>query len=882
MGADQMNPNPHPGAPRPPLVGRWLLSRLLPSRLRPTAVGDFAELYHRIFLKDGRVKAALWYWREVIRSVPDFFRAAVYWRITMIGNYLKMAFRLMRKRPEFTLVNIGGLAIGLAGCILAFLFIQDEYSFDRFHDHVERIYEVRSEIGTGNDAITLETRGPVGPALATDFPEVEASARLAGADVIIRAGEKIFLRKGLGVDPSFFSIFNFPLVLGDPASALSDPYSVVLGRETARLCFGASDPVGRTISLKVGDRTADYRVTGIAEKIPDRSSLDFDLLLPLVRVKGPFVDQWVAGPDGSPVETYCFVRLREGADANALAARFPATLDKRISTGGKPGRHFVVPFAAYHRGARDYPFSTILKSRGSPQTSVLLTSIAFLILLVAGLNFMNLSAGAAASDRVKEIGLRKVFGADRNDLLRQFRFEGAFAGLAALAGGFGLASLVLPAFNRFVGKGLRLDFLKIGWPLAALILLAVLVGAAAGSYPGWALTRSRPADLFRGRFFLGRPGGFNRAFALIQFGISIFLLITAFFLYRQHRFLVTADPGYDTDRIAVLDLRQASPASPEFSRFLPDLKSRLMRHPEIRGVSGSGSALNSWSAWFLKRGSSPAPELIRFNNVDLDYFNVLGLRLRQGRWFSPEIASDASGAVVVNEAFARLYAPSQPIGKNLAEVFGRKFPYRIIGVVGDFHFDSMHTAIQPAMMILGEEPPQWAYVRLGGEGIGRAMAAVEKEFKAAAPDLPFLYSFLDEDTARLYEKEARWSLMVGLVSLFAVLIACSGVFGLAIQITARKKKEIGVRKVMGASVRQIAGLINGEFLKTAAAAGLLAWPVSFLAVKKILAGYPYRISPAIWVFPASTAALMILVLLTINLHTLKAARTDPAETLRSE
>jgi putative ABC transport system permease protein len=882
MGADKMSGISRDGPRRPPFLGRWLLSRILPSRLKSTAAGDFEELYRRTLSADGPRQAAVWYWRQVVKSMPAFFFAAVYWRLAMIGNYLKLTLRHARRRPEFAAVNIGGLAVGLAGCILAFFFIRDEFAFDRFHSHVERIYEVKSKIRVRDNLVFKETMGPVGPTLAADFGEVEAATRLAKADVVVRAGENAFLRNGLGIDPSFFKVFNFPLVRGNSASALRDPYSVVLGRETARMCFGVSDPLGQTLSIKIRDETADYVVKGVLREIPARSSLDFDLLLPISRVKGPMIDQWSAGPNESPVDAACFIRLREGADAEALAAKFPDTLDKHLSADGNSGCHYLFPFAEYHRGVREYSYSLLLKPRSSPLFSYLLTSIAVLVLLIAGFNFMNLTIGAAASDRVKEIGLRKVFGAERKNLFHQFQFEGIMMSLAALAGGIGLASLVLPAFNRFAGKDLHLDLLGAGRPLFALILLAVFVGAAAGSYPGWFLTRPRPMELFRGAFFLGRKGGFSRVFLIFQFGISIFLVITTCFLYRQHRYLLRSDLGYDTDRVAVLDLRQLSPRFQSASRFLPVLKSRLLRHPEIQAVSGSDSDLSSWSAQIIKRETSSKPELVRFNTVDPDFLAVLGLRMSEGQWFSPEVPSEESNAVIVNETFARLYAPSQPVGKNLSEIIRYKSPVRIIGVVRDFHFDSLRSTIQPAMIRVGTGFPRWAYIRLTGKNLPRAMDIIEKEFKTAAPGLPFLYSFLDEKAARQYEKEALWSRMIGIVSLFAVLIACSGVFALAIQSSVRKRKEIGIRKVMGASLRQILALLNGEFVKAAAAAALIAWPAAFVAVRKILAGYPYRISPSPWIFAAGSITIILLIVLTVSLQAFRAARTDPAETLRSE
>jgi len=832
---------------------------------------------------DGAGKAAAWYWRQVLRSMPHFVFTEIHWRLTMIRNYLKLTMRGMRRRPGFTVVNVGGLSVGLACCILAFFFIRDEYSFDRFHAHIGRIYEVKSKIWVDEGApIFLETQGPVGPTIVTDYPEVEAMTRLAKTDVVVQAGEKIFLLDGLGADPSFFDVFSFPLTRGDTASALGTPNSVVLSDMAARLCFGSADPLGQTISIKIGNDTTPYKVAGIAEEIPANSSLTFDVLLPILSIKGPMIDEWSAESGDHAVDAVCFIRLREGAGAETLAAKFPGTLDRRLARGGYKGSHYLFPFAEYHRGVRDYSFSLILKPRSSPVFSYLLTSIALLVLLIAGFNFMNLSVGVAAAERIKEIGLRKVLGAEQKNLSFQFRLEGIVMSLAALAGGVGIASAVLPVFNRFAGKSLRLDLLGPGWPLFALVFLAVLLGAAAGSYPGWFLSRLRPTDLFRGNFLLGRRRGISRVLLLFQFGISIFLIITTGFLYRQHRYLLQANLGYDTDQIVVLDLRQITPEFQSASHFLPVLKSRLLGHPEIKSMSVADSGMASWSARIVKGIASQKVEIVRFNTVDPDFLDTLGLRLTEGRWFSAEYPSDEADAVVVNETFARTFTPSQPVGKGLSEIFKYKASTKIIGVVRDFHYDSLRQTIQPAMISLGAKDVQWAYIRLDGKNLRQALGMIEKEFKAVAPGHPFLFSFLDEDVARQYEKEARWSLMISIVSLFAVLIACSGVFALAFQSSVRKTKEIGIRKVLGASIPQIIGLLGSEFVRMAAAASLLAWPAAFFAVRRILAGYPYRIALGPWMFVAGGVTVAVLTLVTVSLQAVRAARMNTVDNLRHE
>lgn len=882
MDRDELN-GAHPSNARPPLLERWILSRILPVPLKPTAAGDFEELYRRILAAEGRRRAAAWYRRQIRKSAPPIVLAAVTWRFSMIRSYLTLTVRNMIRRPGFTIVDIGGLSIGLAACILAFFFIREESSFNRFHPHVERIHEVRSAVQIkGGSEFYKETQGPVGPALTADFPEVEAATRLAAAEVVVQVEDQVFLQRVLGVDPSFFDIFDFPLIRGDAATALRTPASVILGQAAARRCFGSSDPLGRTISIKIGDETAYYLVEGVLRELPANSSLKFDGLLPIQGVKGPQIDQWGPGPDGTNVDAACFVRLREGVEAGALESKFPATLDRRPAIGGSTIRHYLFPFDEYHRGAREYVFSSVLEPRSSPAYSTLLAGIAVLILIIAGINFVNLCVGTAAAERVKEIGMRKVLGAGRKNLCRQFRFEGVVLSLAALAGGVGLASAILPVFNRFAVRSIRLDLLGQGIPLLILILLAVLLGMAAGSYPGWYLSRLRPLDLFRGTFFLGRRGGFSRALLAFQFAISIFLVITTAALDRQHRHLLRFDLGYQPEQVAVLDLRPLTPRFQASSQFFPVLKSRLLGHPGILSVSGAASGMSSWSARAVKHKDSGKIGMVRFNDVDPDFRETLGLQLSQGRWFSPDHPSDAAEAVVVNEAFVRFFSASSPVGRPLAEFFPNRSSQRIIGVVRDFHFDSLRRTVDPAMISLSEGQLRQAYIRLDGRDLRSAMDAIERDFKAVAPGYPFLFSFLDENVARQYASEARWSLMASVVSLLAVLIACVGVFALVVLSTVRKTKEIGVRKVLGASVSQIVGLLEREYVRLAAAAGILACPVAFLAVRKILNAYPYRIAIGPWLFLSGGLLVTILILATVSIQAVRAARANPVDSLRRE
>jgi putative ABC transport system permease protein len=862
----------------PPCIARWILSKILPIQLKHTAYGDFEEIYRRILREGSEKEAKGWYWKHILMSALPFIHTTIRWRFMMITEYLKLTLRHIRRRKGIALVNIVGLAVGFASCILVFYFIRDELSFDRFHTHIYSIYEVKSKVSynSGPD-VFLETEGPVTPTLAADFEEVEAATRLAKVELIVKAGENIFRQKGIGVDPSFFDVFSFPLAQGHSSSALSEPASVVLSAKAARLLFGTLDPLGRIISIKIADETSECRVTGITKDIPANSSLKYDLLLPILLVKGPKIDQWDTGLDAAS-----FIRLRKDVDPNTLEVRFQSTIDRQLNKGERTGSHYLFPFADYHKGARYYTFSSVLESRSSPSYSIILAGIAFLVLLVAGLNFLNLSIAVAAANRVKEIGIRKVLGAGKKQLLRQFRFEGIATCLFALAAGYAIAQIVLPVFNQFAGKALRLDLLGPGFPVLALIFFAVLLGALAGSYPGWFLLRVRPVDLFRGKFLLGHKNSFNRVFLLFQFGISIFLVITAGFLFRQHQHLLRADLGYRPERVVVLNIEQLTSQFQNDSQFLPVLKSHLLQYPEIKSVSGSYSGMSSWSAMITITEAEQSKMIVRLNGVDYDFIETLGIEMIDGRWFSSEYPSDKTDGVIVNEALVKKFNIEKPTERTLAEFIKFRGPGKIIGVIRDFHFDSLLQPIQPAILNLEGERFKKVFIRLEGDDPSRAIDIIEKEFSVAAPGYPFLFSFLDDEVASQYDDERRWGLMVTIVCIFATIIACAGVFALAMIAITRRVKEIGVRKVLGASVVRIVGLLAGEFMGIAGAAVLLAWPAAFLTMHKILAAYPHRTPLSFWVFVAGGIIVVVLMLATVGLQAVRAAIRNPVESLRYE
>ena len=793
----------------------------------------------------------------------------------MYKNFLIVALRNLRRNKLNTLINIFGLGTGIACTILSFLFIRNELSFDRFHRNLDSIYEVKMVLVLPVGRAVSVPKARTALDIAGQFPEVIRAVRMEKQNSIVRLNDRIFEEQALAADPSFFDMFTFPLKYNESANPLRRGDSVVLTEPMANKYFGDENPVGKTLSVRLADEFTDFLVTGVLKEIPNSSSLDFDLLINLEKVYGETLNDPQKGESMT-----CFIQLEDRNQAKALQEKFKTTIDlplqKRYS---KESGHVLQSLASFH--LRGEYGSYVLSQKSTINYSLILAAISLLVLMIACFNFMNLSIGKA-STRIKEIGVRKVLGAQRKMLIKQFWFESLMHSFFSLIIGLTMAEVFMPAFNRLSQKNLRLEMFSSGGNILFSIGLVFLVGIAAGSYPALFLSKFSSVDLFRGKMKLSRKSAFNRSLIVFQFAISIFLMVSTIFLNNQKTYMLNRNLGYNADQVVVLPLKNLTTNFTKNAAFVPVLKNKLLAYDTIQGVSGSAYNLSEgWMGTYFKRASGE-PSLVVYNYADQDFIPVLGMKLLEGRNFSDAYPSDREGSIIINESFARILGVESPLGHRLSEFFTTKLDWQIVGVVEDFHSQSLHDPILPAFLGMTGMDYNYVFVKVKGNRLQETIASIEKEFTALAPQIPFEYTFLDEDVARQYEREKHWVRMVEYASFFAILIACSGLFGLTLQIIFLKTREIGIRRVLGASARHILLLVNREFIWLVLAANIIAWPAAYLAMSVVLRNYAFRVTLTPWVFLISGLIALLMAAVTVSFHAFKAALTNPSETLKYE
>jgi putative ABC transport system permease protein len=793
----------------------------------------------------------------------------------MYKNFFVVAVRNLLKNKLNTIIIILGLGTGIACGILSFLFIHHELSFDRFHKNIDNIYEMKMVLVLPMGRAIADPKSHIAHQLVLQFPEVIRTVRMDKQDCIVKIDDEIFEERGLATDSSFFDMFTFPLKHGKGTNVLEHPDSIVLSERMARKYFGEENPVGMTLAVRMVDEFSDFIVTGVLEKIHNASSLQFDFLLNLERIHGSSLND--------PKEARsmgCFIQVNNSDQVKPLLEKFKTSIDVPLQEKfSKESGYDLQSYAAFH--LRGKYGSEVLAQKSTINYSFILAGISLLVLVIACFNFMNLSIGKAAT-RIKEIGVRKVLGAKRKQLIQQFWFESLILSLLSLTIGLVMVELFLPAFNRLSQKGLKLDVFANKWTIAFCIGIVFFVGMGAGSYPALFLSKFSSVDLFRRKMNLSRKSTFSRSLVVFQFAISIFLIVSAIFMYKQKTFMLNSDLGYNSDKVVVLPLKNLNADMSRNTEFVPILKNKLFQYDMIQGVSGSAYNLfEGWMGYYLGKASGEQ-ELVVYNYIDQDFVPTLGMRLIAGRNFSDKYASDLEGSILINESFAKLLGAESPVGHNLSEFFKTDFDRQIIGIIEDFHSQSLHDPVYPAFMGMIGVDYNYVFIKLKGDRIREALANIEKEFTALVPHIPFDYSFLDEDVAKLYEREDHWIRLVEHACLFAILIACSGLFGLTLQIVFLRTKEIGIRKVLGASAQSILILINREFLWLVLAANLMAWPSAYWALSIALKNYAFRVTLTPWIFVGSGILALLLAAATISVHALQAARANPSETLRYE
>ena len=801
----------------------------------------------------------------------------------MLKNYLTVALRHLRRGRAFTLINIAGLALGLASCLLIVLFVQDELSYDRFFDNADRIYRL-----TQPDAI--DTPPPLAPALTQAHPGVQTYARVLPmpGDMLIRepVSDKRFYESRLYmVDSTIFDVFSFDFLQGDPTQALNARWNVVITEDIARKYFGDDDPMGQTLVFDVGIQV-DMLITGVMRTPPHNSHFRPDFLVTL------FLREEVEADWNHP-SLHSYVVLGPAQQAEALQEALPALAE---TYAGETGLDFSLqPITAIHLHSK---LPGEFEAAGSMAYVYSFSAIALLILLIACVNFINL-ATARSAHRAREIGMRKVLGAQRGSLVGQFLGESVLLTLLSMALAVPLVAFLLPLFNTLADKTLTLRALNVPFLLLVLVVMTGLVGMVAGSYPAFFLARFAPLRTLRGKLSLDASGlGVRKVLVVTQFCIGIVLILGTLVIYDQLHFVRAKDLGFEKEQTVVISARMyghaPEPLPSESMQQAFSAHAGVLQAAATANVPGT----NPRQAFFFLEGMTSQDDMTRTEwnlyTVDYDFVETMGFEVIEGRSFSREVPADETRAFLINEAAlreARKMAGSiwdAPIDKKLdrysrvrsAWILGK--PGRIIGVVRDFNYQSLHHQVAPLVMQLNPGRRDQFVVRLGSGDLPATLAHLEATWKAFIPDRPFEYYFLDAAFDRLYRAEQRTATLLGIFTGLSLIIACLGLLGLAAATAEQRTKEIGVRKALGASLTDIVVLLSKGFAGLVLLAFVIAIPLAYFGTTWWLDNFAYRIEISWGIFLTAGLAALGIALLTVGYQAVKAAMADPVESLRYE
>jgi putative ABC transport system permease protein len=791
-------------------------------------------------------------------------------------NYFKIAFRNLWRHRVFSGINILGLSVGMTACFLIFLNVRFEMSYDNMHSKSADIYRIICDIKTPTE--TLKESGPswaVGPHLMKgDFPQVVASARITGDEILVRKGNVKFQEKNsIWADSTFFDVFDFKLVRGNRHTALNEILDVVFSESAAKKYFGKTDPLGQTVLLTGDGLTA--KVTGIMQDIPENSSIKADMIVSMntiTRKFNPDLDnQW--GNYGN--NTY--VLLKPGASPELFTKQLPAFLEKMNGTEMK--KMNMYPTLMLEKLKDVYLRSTRDDSKtGNIKNVYIFSIVAVFILLIACFNFINLTT-ARSAERAKEVGIRKVVGAGRQQLTWQYLGESVIVCLIAFFISIGAAALLLPSFNTLAGKTISAGIFE-HWGMISLLFIASIgIGLLAGIYPALVLSSFKPVSVLKGRFSTGTKGILLRKVLVVsQFTISIALIISVLVVYLQLNFMRGQDLGFSKDQMMILD-SYGDPAKETFMHTvasLPNVKSVTMSS----SVPGGGN-MGAYSQIQNVKGVMQIANLDLYF-VDWDYIKQFGIKMAAGRAFSRDFMTDTTQAMILNEAAAKQFGyrtAQDAVGRDFDQ-WGRKG--KIVGIMKDFHYKSLQEEIKPLSMRIEPKGCNMVSVKISANNLPATIAVIEKNWNTLMPSRPFSYFFLDEFFDKQYRSEQRFGKLFLNFAILAIIISCLGLLGLASYSTMQRTREIGIRKVLGATVPNIVNLLSKDFLKLVAVAVVIASPLAWIVMHRWLQDFAYRIPIFWWVFVVAAITAAMIALITVSFQAIKAAVSNPVVSLRSE
>ncbi len=795
----------------------------------------------------------------------------------MLKNYLKIAWRNLIKNKVFSFINIAGLAIGLSCFLLITLYVMDELSFDKYNDKADRIYRINSRFGGAEQQMPL-TSDMMGGLLKKDYPQIEQYTRIYtfnGNKLVKKGNEYNDEKRVAHVDSTFFDVFTLPAIEGDTKTALNEPNTVVITESTAKKYFASTHALGKTIETKNGNNTTLYKITAIIKDIPQNSHFHFDFLFSM---KNADYKYW-GGLLSHNFHTYLL--LKKGTDYKSFDKIFSAYINKYVIPEAKTGNKIVyslMPLTKIHLYSGD---SFELSSGGNIQYVYIFSAVALFIVIIACINFMNLTT-ARSINRAREVGIRKVLGTEKSELIRQFLFESTLMVLLSLVIAIAIVYSMLPLFNDIANKQMTLQSLFSPYILPLLIALPFAVGLLSGGYPAFYLSAFRPAEVLKGKLTPGnKSGGIRSILVVFQFATSIILIIGTIVVYRQLNYIQTKNLGFNKNQVLIIN--NTSTLGNRVDAF----KDEVLQIPGI--VTGTISAYLPVSN--SGRGSdsySKEPEMDPMNGfgmqswtIDYDYIKTMGMKIVKGRNFSKEFGSD-SNAIVINETTEKILGYPDPVGQKIyTKNRSGMVSYNIIGVVKNFNYETLHQEVGALAFFLGKSNYLTSF-KVNTSDIKKLIPQIENKWKALASGIPFSYHFLDESFNEMYNGEQRVGKIALIFSVLAIFIACLGLYGLATFIAYQRTKEIGIRKVLGASARGIVQMLSKDFIKLVTIAFIIATPVSWYFMNTWLQDFAYRIELNWWMFAAAGAGTLVITLLTVSFQAIRAAMANPVKSLRTE
>jgi len=785
----------------------------------------------------------------------------------MFKNAVKVALRNMKRQKGYSLINILGLAVGMACCILILLWVQDELSYDRFHENSKCIYRVaiQQDLQDGTNRYAI-TPAPLAPALKETYPEITDASRVYKLQSVVRYKEAQFREDYIMTDPSFLKMFTFPLIKGDLNTVLNNPSSIVITQEIAEKYFGKEEPLGKTLNIH---NTFDLIVTGVLKNIPHNSHLKFNLIIPFVLAKklGSSLNSW------HEYQYYTYVQLGKGTTASQVNKKIKNIVAKiDPNTSSKPYLQSLTKIHLHSDAKYD------IEGRGDIRYVYIFTVIALFVLLIACINYMNLST-ARSTNRAKEIGVRKVVGASQTNIMHQFFGESVIVAFVALIIAVFMIEFFLPFFNNLSGKQLSLEDIGSIGILVRLFCVALITGIISGSYPAVLLSSFRPVRILKSTLAIGSRGAtFRKALVVVQFSLSIMLLLGAGIVHKQLNYIQNKKLGFDKDHLLYVPLVSQTDTQAYYS-----FKNELKQNAKILGVTASDRILtniDSKTSNIHWEGKNPDETIYLYRYiVDFDFIETLKMELVEGRRFSPEFPTDLTKAFIVNQEVVKLMGIEKAADKRL-KFWG--IDGTIIGVVKNFHFKPLQNIIEPIAMLVFPKYLRYVYIRIQPQDISSTLAFIKKTWKKFYPYSLFEYEFLDDNFGAMYKTEQRMGNILNCFSVLGILVACLGLFGLVAFTAEQRTKEIGIRKVLGASVPGLVLLLSKEFIRWVFIANVIAWPIAYFAMNRWLQNFAYRINIGWGVFVTAALFALGIALFTVGFQSAKAALANPSDALRYE